>query len=89
MDNVLSHLAADIAGLKHKHVSQGGNWQGEKWLETQFKNGGVDQAWRDKYGGQDAKGNANAALSRYNTISVALSLSFIFYAVIASSSATC
>lgn len=87
MDNVLSHLAADIAGLKLKNVSQGGNWQGERWLETQFKNGGVDQAWRDKYGGRDGK--AIAALSRYKSISVALSLSFIFSALATSFSAVC
>lgn len=41
VDNVLSHLAADQAGLKLKNVSQGGNWQGEKWLESELRSGDI------------------------------------------------
>ncbi|PWN21643.1 ANTH-domain-containing protein [Microstroma glucosiphilum] len=51
VDNVLSHLSADQAGLKLKNVSQGGNWQGEKWLEQQMREGDVARKWKDRYGG--------------------------------------
>lgn len=64
VDNVLSHLAADIAGLKLKNVSQGGNWQGEKWLEVQFKDGDASQAWKDKYGSRKGASASAAAISR-------------------------
>lgn len=51
VDSVLSHLAADQAGLKLRNVSQGGNWQGEKWLEHQLKDGDRKENWRERYGG--------------------------------------
>lgn len=50
VDNVLSHLAADQAGLKLRNVSQGGNWQGEKWLEQQLQDGDQEGTWKSRYG---------------------------------------
>lgn len=60
VDNVLSHLAADIAGLKLKNVSQGGNWQGEKWLETQLKDGDTAATWKARYGRRESESATNS-----------------------------
>lgn len=61
VDNVLSHLSADQAGLKLKNVSQGGNWQGEKWLEQQMREGDVAKKWKDRYGGGGSEFRASSS----------------------------